>query len=204
MSTQLFHHTEDLAPATASLCTPASARASSPALFSPGRASPVHAVSRSSRRKSSVRRQHVLHRALREQAPDAHQAPLPHIRPRQRRIGRGARSDGQHDRGGIRGGVGGGFCEEPSDLLLIADWRGVDLSEDLSEECQNASRKVDAKLPAKGNSNSHGARPVHLIITIIKWFRTSRLTIKSLSLQVTSSSATCQAFKDDQCTALSR
>ena len=26
--------------------------------------------------------------------------------------------------------------------------------------------------------NSHGARPVHLIITMIKWFRTSRLSIK--------------------------
>jgi len=28
------------------------------------------------------------------------------------------------------------------------------------------------------NSNSHGARPDHLIITIIKWIRTSRLSIK--------------------------
>ena len=40
-------------------------------------------------------------------------------------------------------------------------------------------RKVDARLPGKGNSNSHGARPVHLIITMIKWFRTSRLSIKN-------------------------
>ena len=32
------------------------------------------------------------------------------------------------------------------------------------------------------NSNSHGARPVHLIITMIKWFRTSRLSI-NLSVQ---------------------
>jgi len=31
----------------------------------------------------------------------------------------------------------------------------------------------------KGNSNSHGARPVHLIITMIKWIRTSRLSIKN-------------------------
>ena len=39
-------------------------------------------------------------------------------------------------------------------------------------------------LPGKGNSNSHGARPVHLIITMIKWTRTSRLSIKkSLSGQ---------------------
>ena len=47
------------------------------------------------------------------------------------------------------------------------------------------SRKVNLRLPGKGNSNSHDARPVHLIITMIKWIRTSRLTIKnSLFLQV--------------------
>jgi len=28
-------------------------------------------------------------------------------------------------------------------------------------------------------ANSHGARPVHLIITMIKWIRTSRLPIKN-------------------------
>ena len=37
------------------------------------------------------------------------------------------------------------------------------------------SRKVDVKIPGKGNSTSHGARPVHLIITMIEWIRTSRL-----------------------------
>ena len=42
-------------------------------------------------------------------------------------------------------------------------------------------RKVDVRLPGKGNSNSHGARPVHLIITMIKWIRTSRLS-KKISL----------------------
>jgi len=31
----------------------------------------------------------------------------------------------------------------------------------------------------KGNANSHGARPVHLIITMVKWIRTSRLSIKN-------------------------
>ena len=36
-------------------------------------------------------------------------------------------------------------------------------------------RKVDVRLPGKGNS--HGARPVHLIITMIKWIRTSRLAM---------------------------
>ena len=43
-------------------------------------------------------------------------------------------------------------------------------------------RKVDVRLPGKGNSNSHGARPVHLIITIIKWIRTSRPRIGHPSL----------------------
>ena len=40
-------------------------------------------------------------------------------------------------------------------------------------------RKVDVRLPGKGNSNSHGARPAHLIITMIKWIQTSRLAIKN-------------------------
>ena len=45
------------------------------------------------------------------------------------------------------------------------------------------SRKVDVRLPGKGKSNSYGARPVHLIITMIKLIRTSRLSvIHSLSL----------------------
>ena len=32
------------------------------------------------------------------------------------------------------------------------------------------------RLPGNGNSNSHGARPVH---SMIKWIRTSRLSIKN-------------------------
>ena len=40
-------------------------------------------------------------------------------------------------------------------------------------------RKVDARLPGKGDSNSHGARPVLLIITMIKWIWTSRLSTKN-------------------------
>jgi len=31
----------------------------------------------------------------------------------------------------------------------------------------------------KATSNSHGAGPVHLIIMMIKWIRTSRLSIKN-------------------------
>ena len=38
--------------------------------------------------------------------------------------------------------------------------------------------KVDVRLPAQGILNSHGAKPVYLIITMIKWIRTSRLSIK--------------------------
>jgi len=41
------------------------------------------------------------------------------------------------------------------------------------------TRKVDVRLPGKGDSNSHGARPVILIITMIKWIRTSTLSIKN-------------------------
>jgi len=41
------------------------------------------------------------------------------------------------------------------------------------------AKKVDVRLPEKGNSNSHGARPVHLIVTMIKWIRTSRLSIQN-------------------------
>jgi len=40
-------------------------------------------------------------------------------------------------------------------------------------------RRVDVRLPGKGNSKSHGARPIHLIITTIKWIRTSRLSIQN-------------------------
>ena len=43
-------------------------------------------------------------------------------------------------------------------------------------------RKKPGPLPAEHAalllSKSHGARPVHLIITMIKWIRTSRLSIK--------------------------
>jgi len=45
--------------------------------------------------------------------------------------------------------------------------------------CPRLLRKVDVRLPGKGKSNSHGARPVHLIITTKKWIRTSRLSIKN-------------------------
>ena len=52
-------------------------------------------------------------------------------------------------------------------------------------ESRNA-RKEDVSLPGKGNPHLHGARPVHLIITMVWWIRTSRLSIKnSLSQNAT-------------------
>ena len=45
-------------------------------------------------------------------------------------------------------------------------------------EFGNQERKVDTRLPGKGNSNSHGAKLVHHIISMIKWIWTSRLSIK--------------------------
>ena len=45
-------------------------------------------------------------------------------------------------------------------------------------------REQGVGLPAKGNSNSHSARPVHLIVTMMQWIRTSRLSMKdSLCLE---------------------
>ena len=41
------------------------------------------------------------------------------------------------------------------------------------------NQKVDIRLPGKENSNSHGVRPVHQIISMKKWIRTSRLSIKN-------------------------
>jgi len=42
-------------------------------------------------------------------------------------------------------------------------------------------RKVDIRLPGKGNSNSHGAKPVH---QKHRWIRTRSLSMKnSLSLK---------------------
>ena len=40
-------------------------------------------------------------------------------------------------------------------------------------------RQVDARQPGKGKANSYGARPVHLIVTMMKWTRTSRMSIKN-------------------------
>jgi len=48
---------------------------------------------------------------------------------------------------------------------------------------------VDVRLPEKGNSNFHGARPVHQTISMTKWTRASELSIKN------SPSGTCSMRK---------
>jgi len=63
------------------------------------------------------------------------------------------------------------FCMK---LLKGVEGVGIDATAPLV-----LTRKVDVRLPGNGNANSHGARPVHLIITMIKWIRTSRLSIKN-------------------------
>ena len=39
-------------------------------------------------------------------------------------------------------------------------------------------RKVDVRLPGKWQLKSHGARPVHPILKLMRWTRTSRLSAK--------------------------
>jgi len=66
-------------------------------------------------------------------------------------------------------------------VRIYAFW-GIDVkSGSLSHTRPHATcpyMKVDVRLPEKNKSKSHSARPVHLIITMTKWFRTSRLSIK--------------------------
>ena len=61
-------------------------------------------------------------------------------------------------------------CNESKEEEVTPKLTGLPRTQDVDL----TPRKVDARLPGKRNSNSHGARPVHLII--IKWIRTSRLS----------------------------
>jgi hypothetical protein len=53
---------------------------------------------------------------------------------------------------------GSGYEEED----MVQERTGLEMVHE-----RESKRKVDIKLPGKGNSNSHGARPVLLIITLI-------------------------------------
>ena len=56
------------------------------------------------------------------------------------------------------------------------------------------TRKVDVRLPGKLNSNSYGVRPVHEIISMLKWVWTSRLLIKKSLLKFLERA--CNAVRD--------
>ena len=60
-------------------------------------------------------------------------------------------------------------------------WRpNLDESTPLSEaQINRGTWKVDVRLPGKENPNSHGARPVHQIIAMIKWIRTRKLSMSN-------------------------
>ena len=63
----------------------------------------------------------------------------------------------------------------------------VAIDRDNAPSCQlrGDNRKVDVRLPGEGKSNIHGTRPVHLIISVMKWIQTSGLSPKKcLSLEV--------------------
>ena len=68
------------------------------------------------------------------------------------------------------------FTEYPP---LWQEARDTDPAAVLSGRDMADSRKVYVRLPGKGNSNSHGVRPVHLIITMIKWIWTRKMSIKN-------------------------
>ena len=61
------------------------------------------------------------------------------------------------------------------------------------------TRKVDRRLPGKGHSNSHGAWPVHQIISMMKWIRTSRLSIKKSLFSTTAQEGVDLAFRGGLC-----
>ena len=93
-------------------------------------------------------------------------------------LGRSAEIRGDQRRSGeIRGDTGrsGEIRSCAADLLALGGL--VLLVAEQPHVATASCRKVDIRLPGRGNSNSHGARPVHLIISMIKWIRTSCLTI---------------------------
>ena len=69
-------------------------------------------------------------------------------------------------------------CGPKPEAFVLASTNGA-----LESSSRRLQSSIDVRIPGRGQANSHGARPAHLIITMIKWIRTSRLSIKnSLSL----------------------
>ena len=63
-------------------------------------------------------------------------------------------------------------------LLRAIHGRALAKSRCMKEENRLSTRKADVRLPGNGNPNSYDARPVHRIISMMEWIRTSRLSIK--------------------------
>ena len=88
---------------------------------------------------------------------------------------------GQHER--FRSRVSWVSCVLRPGRLAPASWRSAVRAGRLPATAPARSRprlsmrKVDIRLPGKGDSNSHGARPVHQIISMTKWIRTCRLSL---------------------------
>ena len=76
------------------------------------------------------------------------------------------------------------MCEVPAEGFLdgVKDPTGWNVGLHVSyiaEVLYDRVRKVDIRQPGKGDSNSHGARQIHQLISKIKWVRTSRLTMEN-------------------------
>jgi len=61
------------------------------------------------------------------------------------------------------------LCRFGTDLLDD----GAESGHEIREEVEDSEQLHKHPEPRPGNANSHGARPVHLIITMMKWIRTS-------------------------------
>ena len=72
--------------------------------------------------------------------------------------------------------LAGGFALAASGMLSLLLVHGPYLH----SSCLHSSRKEVIRLRGKGNSSAHGARPVHQIILMTKWIRTSRLSMNQV------------------------
>ena len=69
---------------------------------------------------------------------------------------------------------------DPEDQPLPrAKQAGADFDPQTRSSLLAARKRGNVRLPGQGDSNMHGARPVHRIISIMKWIRTSRLSINN-------------------------
>ena len=73
--------------------------------------------------------------------------------------------------------IGGASVSLVDSLLRVESPRSGSCSTRL--RAVGFSWKVDVRLPGKGDSDSHGARPVHQIISMLKRTQTSKFSIQN-------------------------